>query len=195
MERDWRLIYAKTPEGLTEASIRQRILLPSVRRVLILADGQRTLGDLAMFVRAGELDPIIRVLEVGGFITLTGIAGHLPERREDWQVWGYTPESLEVLKRKLRDLLMTEHPIATERHVDAIMASTDYEVVRLHLRHAIDAVELTAGLDTARALLATVRKLLAPPEPGQYADAPTDDAAPPHLSSRPLYSTTEHAAV
>lgn len=63
---DGTLIYAKTPRGVAEVAARSAQLSMTTRRVLIMMDGKRTLGELAMLVRPGEIDAIIAQLEGAG---------------------------------------------------------------------------------------------------------------------------------
>lgn len=63
---DGTLIYAKTPKGVAEVAARSAQLSMTTRRVLIMMDGKRTVGELAMLVRPGEIDAIIVQLEGAG---------------------------------------------------------------------------------------------------------------------------------
>lgn len=63
---DGTLIYAKTPRGVAEVAARSAQLSMTTRRVLIMMDGKRTLSELAMLVRPGEIDAIIAQLEGAG---------------------------------------------------------------------------------------------------------------------------------
>jgi hypothetical protein len=66
------LIYAKTPKGVNEVATRAGSLGLSARRVLIMIDGKRTVADLAVLLRAGEVESTIAMLEAQGFIRSTG---------------------------------------------------------------------------------------------------------------------------
>lgn len=63
---DGTLIYAKTPKGVAEVAARSAQLSMTTRRVLIMMDGKRTLNELAMLVRPGEIDGIVTQLEDAG---------------------------------------------------------------------------------------------------------------------------------
>ena len=69
---DESLIYAKTPRGVAEVGARSAQLSMVTRRVLIMMDGKRTVDDLAMFVRAGEIDAIVTQLETEGLAEKAG---------------------------------------------------------------------------------------------------------------------------
>lgn len=66
--------FSKTDKGHDEIESRKHGLSPKLRRVLIVADGTKTLDDLAQFCRPGELDGILRELVSGGFITSDALA-------------------------------------------------------------------------------------------------------------------------
>lgn len=63
---DGTLIYAKTPKGAAEVAARSELLSMTTRRVLIMMDGKRTVSELALLVRPGEIDAIVAQLESAG---------------------------------------------------------------------------------------------------------------------------------
>jgi hypothetical protein len=63
--------YIKTDKGRAEMAGRSHALNVSQRRVLILIDGKKTVGDLLGFVRVGELDAALGHLQQGGLIEST----------------------------------------------------------------------------------------------------------------------------
>lgn len=63
---DGTLIYAKTPKGVAEVAARSAQLSMTARRVLIMMDGKRTINELAVLVRPGEIEGIVNQLEGGG---------------------------------------------------------------------------------------------------------------------------------
>jgi len=71
---DGSLIYAKTPRGAAEVGARSEQLSMVARRVLIMMDGRRTVDELAVFVRAGEIDAIVTQLESAGLAERAGTA-------------------------------------------------------------------------------------------------------------------------
>lgn len=60
--------FEKTPLGVEEVGRAQRAISNRARRVLILIDGRRTLDDLQMVTRPGELPQIISELLQAGLI-------------------------------------------------------------------------------------------------------------------------------
>jgi hypothetical protein len=69
---DGTLIYAKTPKGVAEVGARGAQLSMVARRVLIMMDGKRTVDDLSVYVRAGEIGAIITQLESEGLAEKAG---------------------------------------------------------------------------------------------------------------------------
>lgn len=69
---DGSLIYAKTPKGVAEVGARGAQLSMVTRRVLIMMDGKRTVDELAVYVRAGEIGAIITQLESEGLAEKAG---------------------------------------------------------------------------------------------------------------------------
>jgi len=72
---DGSLIYVKTPKGAAEVAARSALLTMTTRRVLIMMDGKRTVGELAMLVRPGEIDGIVSQLESAGLAQKAAAAG------------------------------------------------------------------------------------------------------------------------
>ena len=69
---DGSLIYAKTPKGVAEVGARGAQLSMVARRVLIMMDGKRTVDELAIYVRAGEIEAILTQLESEGLAEKAG---------------------------------------------------------------------------------------------------------------------------
>ena len=65
---DGTLVYTKTPKGIAEVSLRSAQLPMTTRRVLIMVDGKRSVDDLAVLLRPGEIDGVILQLETTGLI-------------------------------------------------------------------------------------------------------------------------------
>jgi|SRR5215204_460000 len=65
---DGTLVYSKTPIGVAEISLRSAQLSMPTRRVLIMIDGKRTVDDLSMMVKPGEIAGVITNLENIGLI-------------------------------------------------------------------------------------------------------------------------------
>ena len=65
---DGTLVYSKTPIGVAEISLRSAQLTMATRRVLIMIDGRRTVDDLSIVVKPGEIAAVIANLESSGLI-------------------------------------------------------------------------------------------------------------------------------
>jgi hypothetical protein len=61
-------VYSKTPKGVAEVAARSAQLSMTTRRVLIMVDGKRTIDELAVLLRPGEIDAVITQLESAGLI-------------------------------------------------------------------------------------------------------------------------------
>ena len=56
---DGSLVYSKTPKGVAEIAARSAQLPMTTRRVLIMVDGKRTVDELAVLLRLGEIDSVM----------------------------------------------------------------------------------------------------------------------------------------
>lgn len=61
-------VYAKTPKGVAEIAARSAQLSMTTRRVLIMIDGKRSVDELSVLLRPGEVDAVIAQLESAGLI-------------------------------------------------------------------------------------------------------------------------------
>lgn len=65
---DGSVVYAKTTKGVAEVAARSAQISMTTRRVLIMVDGKRTVDELAVLLRPGEIDGVIAQLESAGLI-------------------------------------------------------------------------------------------------------------------------------
>lgn len=65
---DDRLVFNKTAKGVAEIAVRSTALSTSVRRLLILIDGKRTVAELAPLFTPGAIGGAINLLESEGYI-------------------------------------------------------------------------------------------------------------------------------
>lgn len=72
---DGTLVYSKTPRGIAEISLRSAQLPMTARRVLIMIDGKRTVDDLSILAKPGEIESAIASLESGGLIQRVAYQG------------------------------------------------------------------------------------------------------------------------
>lgn len=66
------LVYAKTQRGTVEVANRAGGLSLAARRVLIMIDGKRTVGELAPLLRPGEIEVVVTNLETQGYVQRIG---------------------------------------------------------------------------------------------------------------------------
>lgn len=74
---DGTLVYSKTPRGIAEISLRSAKLPMTTRRVLIMIDGKRTVDDLSILAKPGEIEGAIASLESSGLIQRVSYYGAL----------------------------------------------------------------------------------------------------------------------
>ncbi len=74
---DGTLVFTKTPHGIAEISLRSAQLPMATRRVLIMVDGKRTVEDLSIVVKPGEIEGVIAKLESSGLIQPVTLHGPL----------------------------------------------------------------------------------------------------------------------
>ena len=65
---DGSVVYTKTPKGISEIATRSAQLSMTTRRVLIMIDGKRTVDELSVLLRPGEVDGVVAQLESAGLI-------------------------------------------------------------------------------------------------------------------------------
>ncbi len=65
-------VFSKTDVGVEEITVAHGELTPKQRRVLIMIDGHRSVGDLAPMLKDGEIDGIISLLLERGLISVLG---------------------------------------------------------------------------------------------------------------------------
>lgn len=65
---DGTFVYSKTPKGVAEIAARSAQLSMTTRRVLIMIDGKRSVDELAVLLRPGEIDAVVAQLETAGLI-------------------------------------------------------------------------------------------------------------------------------
>ena len=73
-------VFAKTTKGQNEITGKAGGLTPRVRRVLIFADGKRTVDEMREMLRSDDLQHTLGILEEEGYIEL--ISDHAPNKIE-----------------------------------------------------------------------------------------------------------------
>lgn len=74
---DGTVIYLKTPRGIAEISLRSAQLPMTTRRVLIMIDGKRTVDDLSILAKPGEIESAVALLESSGLIQRASYPGSI----------------------------------------------------------------------------------------------------------------------
>ena len=68
---DEKIVFEKTERGQREIAQPGGELNPKQRRILVLVDGAKSLGELAPMTRPGEIEPTVESLLHGGYIIAT----------------------------------------------------------------------------------------------------------------------------
>jgi hypothetical protein len=66
------IVFEKTERGQREIAQSDGELQPKLRRILIMIDGAKPIGELAPMARPGEIEPIVEALLRGGFVVAAG---------------------------------------------------------------------------------------------------------------------------
>lgn len=153
---DERLVYARTADGHDEAGRPRRSLAREARRILMLIDGRRRVGDLRGCARPGEIGPLLAELESARLIEVCGLADD-PTESERMRHAQAEQARLNEAKRRLGGVFAAE--LGTAGHVwEARVAdSVRMDVLRRVLREAVDVVHQRHGEAAARRVLAAVR--------------------------------------
>lgn len=109
------VLFAKTPKGLEEITLRAGGLTPRERRVLIMIDGKRTVDEIRAMALADDLSHTLGLLEERGYIELAQQA--LPATAADGGLPAITtfreipptpnPKDLEMAKNFIMNTLKT----------------------------------------------------------------------------------------
>lgn len=157
---DSRLVYLKTGAGSTEMVERKLNLSIGGRRMLIVIDGQRRLGDLPAFARPGELGAIIEELESNGLIALAGIADELPDTERKARL-RLEEGVLAELKQQLAGIFVAKLGSAAGDVLEARLAdAVNVEIAKRVLRDGVDVIATRLGDESARALILAAKPAL-----------------------------------
>lgn len=157
---DSRLVYAKTAAGAEEMMARRLDLSIGARRMLIVIDGQRRLGDLPAFTRPGELGAIIEELASNKLISLAGIADEMPETERRAQI-RLEEAVLADMKRQLTGIFLDALGPAGEVLEARLADAVNVEIAKRVLRDGVDVIRARLGEERAQALIQAAKPLLA----------------------------------
>lgn len=161
---DPRQIFAKTAAGQAEITTREHRLGTAERRILIMMDGHRRVGELIPLVRDGELAPILDKLRALNLVTLVGMAEG-PAQQEP------PPDPAKMMLRLARVQAALIGQFERELREEgrpfelALRECTNLGVAGRVIREGIDLVGKRRGQATADRLIAIARKAFA--DPGQ----------------------------
>ena len=152
-------VFAKTPKGTAELAARSGALSLAQRRLLILVDGVRDVGELSALVPSA-LEESLAVLEQGGFIVLVG--GVVSAADTVQGVPSLIPEAemttvQEAKTRAVRAVNDLLGPSADALAM-AIEAARSGEELRPLIREAERLVGLAHGAATAQAFIVGIRR-------------------------------------
>lgn len=148
------VVFAKTRKGQDEIASRSGGLTPRERRLLIFADGKRSLDELQRMLQADDLRPLLEKLRQAGYIeavdapsqaaspsaapvlpTIT-VFRTLPEARD--------PKQLELARNYLVNSLKTFcSPQANQQLIAAALAAKTHEELRWQFEPWLHAITQT----------------------------------------------------
>ena len=178
---DPRLVFGKTPAGVSEVQHRSDALSAPARRLLVLIDGRRPLASLPAAVRPGELPKLVEELLSLGLIARSGIVEELPAANE------LRDPRLEDFKRRIDGAVTRELGPAGRVLEARLQDCVNMTVMRGVMREIIELVRARAG-DAAAARLASTAQSAARAwaERDGEAAAPRPPAgSPPADAARP----------
>lgn len=158
-------VFEKSRSGQTEMAERRGALTLSMRRVLIMVDGKRTVTDLAPLVRTGEIDGIIESLAAQGYIRLAEAQPTAPNTSSWQSTTGYaggatdsshTMSLDEARRRAVREIRELLGPDADALALRIEHATPDE--LRAFLREAERLIAAARGERAAQAFLQALRR-------------------------------------
>lgn len=164
------VLFAKTPKGVEEITLRAGGLTPRVRRVLIMIDGKRTVDEIRAMALADDLSHTLGLLEESGYIELSRQA--LPVAAADGGLPAITtfreipaeanPKNLEMAKNFITNTLKTFcGPLTHLSIVEATFAARTPEELREQFGPWYEAiVETRTGRRRAEELRSQLLKVI-----------------------------------
>lgn len=145
-----RIVFAKTPKGSAEVAARGGALTLSARRILIMIDGKRSLGELSAMLRSVEIETLIGLLESQGFIQRSsGASGGPPTVFGTTRIEEPAREPLPPLGRETLDVNTVSNDI-DERPLLTIEEAKRRAVRELNERLGPEAEIMAVRLEQAR---------------------------------------------
>ncbi len=156
---DKRLVFERTTRGADVLAERPMALEPAARRILLVIDGKRCIGELPPFTRAGELEPALETLEREGLIALAGIA-RAPSAEEQAARARREQAALAQLKLLLQASFERELGAHGVVIAERIRDCVSIEVLRRVLRDGLDVVARERGEAAVRRTVARIKPIL-----------------------------------
>ena len=151
-----RRVFGKTPKGTAELAARSGALSLAQRRLLILVDGLRDVGELAALVPSA-LEESLAVLEQGGFIALVGATADTVQGTPTSIPEAEMTTVAEAKTRAVRAVNELLGPSADSLAM-AIEAARSGDELRPLIREAERLVTLAHGAAAAQAFILGVRR-------------------------------------
>ena len=152
-------VFAKTPKGTAELAARSGALSLAQRRLLILVDGVRDVGELATLVPSA-LEESLAVLEQGEFIALVGGAAGGAETVQGVPTAIPEAEMTTVHEAKTRAVRAVNDLLgpAADALAMAIEAARSGDELRPLIREAERLVAIAHGAAAAQAFILGIRR-------------------------------------
>ena len=152
-------VFAKTPKGTAELAARSGALSLAQRRLLILVDGVRDVGELATLVPSA-LEESLAVLEQGEFIALVGGAAGGAETVQGVPTAIPETEMTTVHEAKTRAVRAVNDLLgpAADALAMAIEAARSGDELRPLIREAERLVAIAHGAAAAQAFILGIRR-------------------------------------
>jgi len=152
-------VFAKTPKGAAELAARSGALSLAQRRLLILVDGVRDVGELATLVPSA-LEESLAVLEQGEFIALVGGAAGGAETVQGVPTAIPETEMTTVHEAKTRAVRAVNDLLgpAADALAMAIEAARSGDELRPLIREAERLVAIAHGAAAAQAFIVGIRR-------------------------------------
>ena len=152
-------VFAKTPKGTAELAARSGALSLAQRRLLILVDGVRDVGELATLVPSA-LEESLAVLEQGEFIALVGGAAGGAETVQGVPTAIPETEMTTVHEAKTRAVRAVNDLLgpAADALAMAIEAARSGDELRPLIREAERLVAIAHGAAAAQAFIVGIRR-------------------------------------
>lgn len=132
-------VFAKTPKGQEEITSRKGGLTPRVRRVLIMIDGKRSIGELRGMLPADDLQHTLGTLEEEGYIEiLTSGTSAPPARMASITAFADLPDGSDPVRlQRARNFMINTlntfvGSLGASSLLDHLEKAPDHATLRLH---------------------------------------------------------------